>query len=328
MKYNLIPLQDFLKDYHASSPTQEDLGLLQDQISKLLQVNEKESEEHQKNALSLFLIESFGYVCNTKKRIDLAIYQENEARVIFECKSLSNGFEFIQEKKGLDSKAFYESILYFLRETFSNKNNNLTFIILTNTRDFYLIDAREYLIFAKHKGIKKAFDNCEKKQGNNVSTKKFYEEIGGILQDFEHDLNYTHFELHANLSDSKLSFIYQILSPKVLLKSISYIDANTLNQAFYDELLYIVGLHEIVEGSKVLIQPSSTPNTLLDSLCKAYGFNPTSDFESIFALLTTWNNRILFLRLLESAFKLQAHRYSLSANQAYQRFSHAQYSLF
>lgn len=307
MKYNFIPLQDFLKDYHASSPTQEDLELLQDQIAKLLEVNEKESEEHQKNALNFFLTKSFNYECNTKKRIDLAICQEKEARVIFECKSLSNRFEFIQEKKGLDSKAFYESILYFLRETFLSKNNNLTFIILTNTRDFYLIDAKEYLIFAKHKAIKKAFENCEEKQGNDVSTKKFYEEIKGILQDFEHTLNYTHFELCANLSDSELSFIYQILSPKVLLKAISYIDANTLNQRFYDELLYILGLREVTQNSKVFIEPSQTPNTLLDALCQAYGLDSKKDFEIIFALLTTWNNRILFLRLLESMLKSFKH---------------------
>ena len=86
----------------------------------------------------------------------------------------------------------------------------------------------------------------------------------------------------------------------MLLKRKSYIDANTLNQSFYDELLYILGLKEISQNSKVLIQANDIKNTLLDSITKAFQLSPQDDFETIFSLLTTWNNRLLFLRLLES----------------------------
>ncbi|WP_237022023.1 Eco57I restriction-modification methylase domain-containing protein [Helicobacter cinaedi] len=198
--------------------------------------------------------------------------------------------------ENLESKAFYESILYFLREYKTHNNNDLKHIILTNTRDFYLIDAREYLIFAKDKTILKAFDNCDKNQGTDTSTSKFYATLKDYLPSLNSTLKFTHFHIQT----TPLPLLYQALSPQVLLKQKNCIDANTLNQSFYDELLYILGLKEIDQKGKILILPTTEPNTLLDSICNKLGLDRDKDFEIIFSLLTTWNNRILFLRLLES----------------------------
>ena len=73
-------------------------------------------------------------------------------------------------------------------------------------------------------------------------------------------------------------------------------------------MLYILGLDEDdKQGNKVVIKPSTTPNTILDSLQQAFSDkfpqNQTQEqiFDShIFPLITLWNNRLLFLRLLES----------------------------
>ncbi|WP_456152197.1 type IIG restriction enzyme/methyltransferase [Helicobacter mesocricetorum] len=249
-----------------------------------------------------------------------------------------------RENISLESKAFYESILYFLREFLTHKNNNISFIILTNTQDFYCVDASEYVAFAKDKLILKAFKNCENKEGNDASTKRFYEEVKNLLPSLDMELKYTHFRLedcqtnspscHSERSEESqqskrdvsalpqhdkippnkreistnaqydkqtiLPLLYQILSPQVLLKRKTYLDANTLNQDFYNELLHILGLEEISQGGKILILPSQTQNTFLDSICSAFGLNRDKDFEILFSLLTTWNNRLLFLRLLES----------------------------
>ena len=198
--------------------------------------------------------------------------------------------------ENLESKAFYESILYFLREYKTHNNNDIKHIILTNTRDFYLIDAREYLTFAKDKTILKAFDNCDKNQGTDTSTSKFYATLKDYLPSLNSTLKFTHFHIQT----TPLPLLYQALSPQILLKRKSYIDANTLNQSFYDELLYILGLKEIDQKGKILILPTTEQNTLLDSICNKLGLDRDKDFETIFSLLTTWNNRILFLRLLES----------------------------
>uniref|UniRef100_UPI00358FDA86 type IIG restriction enzyme/methyltransferase n=1 Tax=Helicobacter pylori TaxID=210 RepID=UPI00358FDA86 len=91
--------------------------------------------------------------------------------------------------------------------------------------------------------------------------------------------------------------IYQVLSHEVLLKQKKTLDANTLNKDFYEELLYILGLEEQNEKGKILIKPSRTQNSLSDALKKQYN---NLDDEEVMALLIAWNNRILFLRLLES----------------------------
>ena len=452
MTYTLIPLEDFLSNAH--SPSESELESFSKHRDKLLHTNENESEEHQKIALIEFLVKSFAYECNTKNRIDLSIYEDNKAKVLFEVKSLNNKAEFINANNGgggvatlfapeysldsnpchtkalakvskdleskkdfslfskahtkqslahtckndkklestkttdsinstnqtiqnlesiplelavgvkaqilenlesnachieqseisnidskkdfspfskartkqslahtckndkkleskithpkpcthpvlvenLESKAFYESILYFLREYKTHNNNDIKHIILTNTRDFYLIDAREYLTFAKDKTILKAFDNCDKNQGTDTSTSKFYATLKDYLPHLNSTLKFTHF----NIQTTPLPLLYQALSPQVLLKQKNCIDANTLNQSFYDELLYILGLKEIDQKGKILILPTTEQNTLLDSICNKLGLDRDKDFETIFSLLTTWNNRILFLRLLES----------------------------
>ncbi|WP_034587495.1 type IIG restriction enzyme/methyltransferase [Helicobacter magdeburgensis] len=302
MTYTLIPLEDFLSNAH--SPSESELESFSKHRDKLLLTNENESEEHQKIALIEFLAKSFAYECNTKNRIDLSIYEDNKAKVLFEVKSLNNKIEFVSsggdtlllQEYSLESKAFYESILYFLREYKTHNNNDIKHIILTNTRDFYLIDAREYLTFAKDKTILKAFDNCDKNQGTDTSTSKFYATLKDYLLSLNSTLKFTHF----NIQTTPLPLLYQALSPQVLLKQKTYIDANTLNQSFYDELLYILGLKEIDQKGKILILPTTEQNTLLDSICNKLGLGRDKDFETIFSLLTTWNNRILFLRLLES----------------------------
>ena len=302
MTYTLIPLEDFLSNAH--SPSESELESFSKHRDKLLHTKENESEEHQKIALIEFLAKSFAYECNTKNRIDLSIYEDNKAKVLFEVKSLSNKIEFVSsggdtlllQEYSLESKAFYESILYFLREYKTHNNNDIKHIILTNTRDFYLIDAREYLTFAKDKTILKAFDNCDKNQGTDTSTSKFYATLKDYLPSLNSTLKFTHF----NIQTTPLPLLYQALSPQVLLKQKNCIDANTLNQSFYDELLYILGLKEIDQKGKILILPTTEQNTLLDSICNKLGLDRDKDFETIFSLLTTWNNRILFLRLLES----------------------------
>lgn len=100
MQYNLIDLQEYLQNHHTREPTKEVLQSFTNNLSKLLKVNANESEEHQKIALMDFLKESFSYECNTKNRIDLSIYEDNKAKVLFEVKSLNNKAEFIASSNG------------------------------------------------------------------------------------------------------------------------------------------------------------------------------------------------------------------------------------
>ncbi|MCX2717005.1 hypothetical protein OQH61_04560 [Helicobacter sp. MIT 21-1697] len=284
MHYKFIKLQDFVSNYNPLYPTQETLEGFKQSLEVYFKdivkaVENKESEEHQKNILRDFLKQTFAYECNTKGRIDLAIYEYSTPKVIFETKPLAhkkmnllggggkttldtNTLEDTPNIIRLESKALYESILYYLRESLTHKNNNLSFILLSNTRDFYFIDTKEFVQFTKHKDIIKAFKNCEHKEGNDTSTQKFYDELKLLLPSLDSTLAFTHFALTQsllaeNLHTSLLPLIYQALSPAVLLKRKSYIDASTLNVGFYNELLYILGLEEQRQNGKVLIKANA-----------------------------------------------------------------------
>ncbi len=184
--------------------------------------------------------------------------------------------------------------LFFRRD---RKNNSLKHAIVCNAHEFFLFDCKDFrALFQNHKRITKLHKDCAKKEGTDPSTKRFYSDLEEYLKkDFEGELRYTYFNLNDDFKE--LPLIYQVLSQEVLLKQKKTLDANTLNKDFYEELLYILGLEEKNEKGKTLIKPSRTPNSLSDALKKQY---KDLDDEEVMALLIAWNNRILFLRLLES----------------------------
>ncbi|MFP6247880.1 class I SAM-dependent DNA methyltransferase [Helicobacter pylori] len=162
--------------------------------------------------------------------------------------------------------------------------------------EFFLFDCKDLLFLEKDKRINKFYESYAKKEGTDSSKPKFYQDLEQYLQeDFQGELRYTHF----NLSDDfkELPLIYQVLSQEVLLKQKKTLDANTLNKDFYEELLYILGLEEQNDKGKILIKQSRTQNSLSAALKEQY---KNLDDEEVMALLIAWNNRILFLRLLES----------------------------
>ncbi|ANV97845.1 restriction endonuclease [Helicobacter enhydrae] len=300
IQYTPKPLADFLKFYAPQTPSQETIQSFQAQIAKLLEESQKGTdEEFQKNEINKFLSAVYGYNCNTKGSVDSAIYVDGEAQVLLEVKSLANTSEFPRSSTHLTSKALCESILYFLREC---GKNSIKHIIICNPCEFFVFDARNFRKFAEDSYIDKLYKNCDDKQGTDTTTKKFYEDLRSYLEgDCAQELSYAYVSLREPES---LVLLYQLLSPQVLLRQHATIDANTLNQGFYEELLYILGLQERTQGGKITIVSSEIPNTLSHTLSKTYA---TLNAEEVFTLITTWNNRILFLRLLESMLLGFAH---------------------
>ncbi|MER2998960.1 type IIG restriction enzyme/methyltransferase [Pontibacter populi] len=110
--------------------------------------------------------------------------------------------------------------------------------------------------------------------------------------------------------------LYKLLSPAHLLKEPFANDANSLDKGFYQELLHLIGLEEVKEGGRKLIQRKAKPNhgSLLESayqnlksedliggLDNTYSFGNTREeqlFNVALELCITWMNRILFLKLL------------------------------
>ncbi|MFM6309496.1 MAG: Eco57I restriction-modification methylase domain-containing protein, partial [Dolichospermum sp.] len=149
------------------------------------------------------------------------------------------------------------------------------------------------------------------------------------IDEIQNQLVFTHFDLRDYQqylinqnpeNDQKLIPLFKLFSPQHLLKLPTTNDSNSLNKNFYSELLHILGLTEIKEGSKKLIQRKSIhereqgsliENTMtrlqelrkIDRLENSEQFGENNEdrlFNISLELAITWINRILFLKLLES----------------------------
>ncbi|GAA9051878.1 class I SAM-dependent DNA methyltransferase [Helicobacter pylori] len=296
IKFAHISLKDFIKKYNPQEPKKETIENFEKEINSLLEnAPKQDDEEFQKNEINKFLENTYDYHCNTYKKVDSAIYVDGKALVLIEAKALNNRNEFPKDRENPLSKAFCQMVFYFLNAI--KNNNSLKHAIICNAHEFFLFDCKDLLFLKDDKRIKKLHKDCDQKEGTDPSTKRFYSDLEEYLKkDFKGELRYTHFNLSSD-DPKELPLIYQVLSHEVLLKQKKTLDANTLNKDFYEELLYILGLEEQNEKGKILIKPSRTQNSLSDALKKAY---KNLDDEEVMALLIAWNNRILFLRLLES----------------------------
>ncbi|WP_100963384.1 class I SAM-dependent DNA methyltransferase [Helicobacter pylori] len=295
IRFAHISLKDFIKKHNPQEPKKETIENFEKEINSLLEnAKRQDDEEFQKNEINKFLKNAYGYDCNTNEKVDSAIYVDEEVQVLIEVKALNNRNEFPKDRENPLSKAFCQMVFYFLNAI--ENNNSLKHAIICNAHEFFLFDCKDLLFLKDDNRIKKFHKDCTKKEGTDPSTKRFYSDLEEYLKkDFKGELRYTHF----NLSDDfkELPLIYQVLSHEVLLKQKKTLDANTLNKDFYEELLYILGLEEQNDKGKILIKPSRTQNSLSYALKKKYN---NLDDEEVMALLIAWNNRILFLRLLES----------------------------
>ncbi|GAA8470256.1 class I SAM-dependent DNA methyltransferase [Helicobacter pylori] len=297
IRFTPIPLKDFIKKHNPQEPKKETIENFEKEINSLLEnAPRQDDEEFQKNEINKFLKNTYGYDCNTHKKVDSAIYVDGKAWVLIEVKALNNKIEFPKDRENPLSKAFCQMVLYFLEEIEKEKNNSLKHAIICNAHEFFLFDCKDLLFLKEDKRITDFHKDCAKKEGTDPKTKRFYSDLEEYLKkDFEGELRYTHFNLSDDFKEFPL--IYQVLSQEVLLKQRKTLDANTLNKDFYEELLYILGLEEQNDKGKILIKPSHTKNSLSVALKEQY---KNLDDEEVMALLIAWNNRILFLRLLES----------------------------
>ncbi len=234
----------------------------------------------------------------------MALKKDGLTQVIIEAK-LPHSREFFSPSKP-NCKALHECILYYLRER-KALNSSLKHIIITDFYSFFIFKADLFEeLFNKNKYFKEAFENFESKnslfKGN---TDEIYKEFEKILNG-DSTLKGLFVDLKPILEQDKLSFsklkpLFKIFSKDCLLGEFNPNDANSLNNAFYKELLYILGLCESKQNSKLIIAKSEeskeeqgTFYTAINSKLKE------ENFETILKLLILWLNRILFLKLIES----------------------------
>ncbi len=295
-----------------------------------------ESEENIKKYVGDFLHQAFyqEYLINTKDKIDLAIYAGKDATsnisVLIEAKRPSNKSEFLKTDN-LNRKALQELLLYYLRERVTLENNQIKYLIATNGNEWYFFKGEDfYNTFYKNKKLLKEYNEFVNKQKDSSKNELFYNEIAKkYIEEVKDELPFLYIDIKKdfqeflpieNTDDDKLVSLYKVFSPIHLLAQSYGNDSNQLNKQFYYELLHIIGLEEVKEKGKKVIQrkEKGTRNdgSLLETTIfiledrdylrkvdnlKTYGQNKEEQlFNVALELCLTWINRILFLKLLES----------------------------
>ncbi|MFP6082055.1 type II restriction endonuclease [Helicobacter pylori] len=117
IRFTRIPLKDFIKKHNPQEPKKETIENFEKEINSLLEnAPRQDDEEFQKNEINKFLKNVYGYDCNTRKKVDSAIYVDKEAWVFIEVKALNNKIEFPKNRENPLSKAFCQMVLYFLEK--------------------------------------------------------------------------------------------------------------------------------------------------------------------------------------------------------------------
>lgn len=334
----LQPRKSLNKAFLKIKPNRTEIELFKTNLIAILDtINEKESEEFHKNLVINFLKKTYydpNYFVNTKGRNDLVIHNGKDAKtnvgVIIEVKSPINKSEMITVAN-LNGKALQELVLYYMRERITHKNTELKHLAVSNIYEWFIFDAQLFnKLFAENKLFTKQFIDFEEGRLSGKTTDYFYKEIAKpFIEALQHTIEFTHFDIrqfdkplrNSNKEDDKsLVALFKLLSPEHLLKLSFINDSNSLDKNFYTELLHIIGLDEVKEGGKKLIQrhkegkrnSGSLLENAIDQLesldkisrlknAKQYGDNHSEKLFSVALELTiTWVNRILFLKLLEA----------------------------
>ena len=273
------------------------------------------------------------YKVSPNGKIDCAIHLGNNIQdpvgVIFEVKMPGNVSEMIT-REDLNRKALQELLLYYLRERHSKKNIQLKQLVVTNIYEYFVFDAQEFeRLFYSNKKLIKRFEQFNDGALTSEKTDFFYKEIAAdFIAKVLDQLTYTWFDIRKYKTpldtgnDKRLIELFKFFSPEHLLKKRFQNDSNSLNTKFYSELLYIIGLEEVVEkdSNKHIItrrkegernQASILENAItildsedwLDNVRERFSFGKDRQeqlFGVALALTIGWVNRVLFLKLLEA----------------------------
>ena len=321
-------------------PTTGQLAEFRKQLAELLKhLDPTQREKHGEKHITAFLEHATGpglhadapvrYV-NSKGNRDLVLHFGDSATspvgVLVEVKGNKNTVEMLAPGD-LNRKAFQELIYYYCEDEAAGEAAELSRLVVTTGFDWYIFDARDfYRLFVKDKVFHGLFAKFKKGALPGTTTDYFYKNVAGEhLKKLTETLHAVHVTLvpGAALSDAELTHLWRVFGPAHLLKEYPNTrpDANTLNQEFYNELLYLMGLKEQEQGGVRKIgrcpEPERQPGSLLENILYQmdighgltrlpadaladYGSTPEGRREEVaLALCLMWVNRLLFLKLLE-----------------------------
>jgi hypothetical protein len=327
------PTQALDLAFRRQKPTRAQLDAFAEAQAQLLAaINPNESEEHLKTHLRDFLTHAGvlgpGHYVNVSQRRDMVVRlgptEVSAVGLLIEAKKPANPGEMVTTAD-LNRKAMHELLLYYLQDRHAGVADNLRRLVITNGYEWFVFDALDFdRLFWRNTGLRADFLAWAAGKKAGKTTDFFYTEIARpFLATLTSELAFAYLDLrHATATERDLLTRAKLFQAPHLLKAPFAQDANTLNRAFYEELLYLIGLEEVPDKGRKLIKRvapaerehagSLLRNTIevLESEDRladlppaeraAYGPTPeTQLFGVALELCLTWVNRLLFLKLLE-----------------------------
>ena len=319
-----LSIQDALKRVHLNTVTlknEENERFIRalkthiqprDQITNLL---EKVHEQHVRD----FLLDAFykgeHYIGKKdENNTDLCIFAENNedsaAQVLIECKNPRKDNDEMINDDHLNRRGLHEVITYYLDEL-SRGNFEVKYLIVTNGYDWYIFEALMVRELIATNALIEKYKTFKAPAIKRAKITTFYEqEVKPAVEKVLDKLVFTGFSLDNAEKSKGIKSICKMLSPYFLLKQ-SYNDKYALNERFYNELLYIIGLEEKKKNGKPVItrceeenrEPASLLENTLHQLSDFHNFtrlDEESKLDLALELVLMWVNRMLFIKLVES----------------------------
>lgn len=348
LEFSQISLNDFSHFECKDSDLRAQFSATLESYLAYIDAHKAESERNLvANALKALLFDKLGFVSiaeqsqgNNNSNIDLVLKNGDSIEVLIEAKKPQSAEMF--SAQNVNCKALHECIFYYLRERNNERliNTSIKFLIITDFYQFYIFKASEFdRLFYKNAQIQKLYKNFNSKASQfKGTTPEFYDEARKILDSQSYlesiapkdNIKYNILDSSTarisgcciDLRASSKADIAKLcaLFSKDFLFALRTQDINIINEPFYHELLYLMGLEEQERNGKILIIPSveskEGKNTLYYAIISCLESTHKEIFtqakellsrqeicEEVLEILILWINRLLFLKLLESNLK-------------------------
>ncbi len=317
--------QSLSRSYKNTKVQQHRLELFKKALQAFLLERDtvSQDEEYNKKLIDKFLSAAFysgTNAINTNNPTDLVIFADAQAKgshpvVLFEVKMPDN--DEMVRRDDLNRKALHELVLYYIREEEQQHNTDIKHLVVTDGMQWFFFDKQVfYDCFVARKTFCKKVLTADHE--NSKTQYIFQKIIAPHVAALGDELKYCYLNLGdaARQLDKKeatrsraLEDAYKLLSPPFLLKQAMMIDHNELNEEFYLELLYIMGLEEVMQDGVAKIVRCAEGRRHRHSLIEEtiFALDMRSDISNdeecediALGLVLAWVNRLLFLKLLEA----------------------------
>lgn len=317
--------QSLGRAYKSSKVSRSELLRFNDTLTTFLRERDVtfQDEEYNKKLIDKFLTAAFyngRNANNANNPTDLVIFADANAKgshpvVLFEVKMPGN--DEMVRRDDLNRKALHELVLYYIREEEVQHNTDIKHLIITDGLQWFFFDKQVFYdcFVAKKTFCRKVLTADKEKSKTNYIFQKLIAPHVASLKDDELKFCYlnladtTRLKVEQVEKNRALDNAYKLLSPAFLLKQAVMVDHNELNEEFYLELLYIMGLEEVMQDGVAKIVRCAKDKRQRHSLMEETIFElqmrsdiaTDEECEDIaLGLVLTWVNRLLFLKLLEA----------------------------